>query len=397
VCIQEKIKNLAQDIEENTIQIRRKLHQYPELAFKEEKTAKLISKELKRYNGFDIYSNYGGTTGVIGVIKGEKPGSTRALRADIDALAIKEDTGLSYSSQVKGKMHACGHDVHTAILLGTANLLSKLKPDLSGKVVLIFQPAEEAGTGAKKLIDKGIIKEFGIEMIFGYHVWPDLPVGVIGIRSGVLTSQADKIMIEIYGKGTHAAKPDKGIDPIVIASYLILAYQELISKEISPLNPVTLNFGYIQAGNVYNAIPEKTILKGTLRTFNSATRNYALQRIEEILNGITSTFRAKGKLYHNPRSPSVVNHPLLTSEVARWAKEIWGEKDIVRLTKPIMVAEDFSYYCKKVPSFYGLLGIGGDHDLHSSRLALDESMIIKAIIWNTYLAYKSSEIKKMSN
>jgi len=395
--IQEKIKNLAQDIEKSTIQIRRKLHQYPELAFKEEKTAELVSKELKKYNGIDIYSNYGGTTGVIGVIKGEKPSPTRALRADIDALAIDEDTGLPYSSQATGKMHACGHDIHTAILLGTANLLSKLRSNLKGKVVLVFQPAEEAGEGAKRLINKGIIKEFGIEMIFGYHVWPDLPAGVFGIRSGILTSQADKIVIEIYGKGTHAAIPYKGIDPIVIASYLILAYQELISKEISPLNPVTLNFGYIQAGNVYNAIPEKATLKGTLRTFDPETRKYVFQRIEEILHGITSTFRAEGKLYNKHRSPSVVNHPLLTSEVTRWAKEIWGEKDVVRLTKPIMVAEDFSYYCKKVPSFYGLLGVGGEQELHSPRLALDESMIIKAVIWNTYLALKSSEINKIYN
>ena len=395
--IKEKIKNLAQDIEKSTIQIRRKLHQYPELAFKEEKTAELISKELKRYNGFDIYSNYGGTTGIIEVIKGEKPGPTRALRADIDALAIKEDTGLPYSSKVKGKMHACGHDVHTAILLGTANLLSKLRSRLKGKVILVFQPAEEAGAGAKRLIDKGIIKEFGIEMIFGYHVWPDLPLGVFGIHYGILTSQSDKIVIEINGKGTHAAKPDKGIDPIVITSYLILAYQELISKEISPLNSVTLNFGHIQAGNVYNVIPEKATLKGTLRTFNPIIRNYVLRRIEEILNGITSTFRAKGKLYYNPGNPSVVNHPLLTSEVAKWTKEIWGEKDIVRLTKPIMVAEDFSYYCKKVPGFYGLLGVGGDHDLHSPHLVLDESMMVKAVIWNTYLALKSSEIQKINN
>ncbi|HAJ32459.1 MAG TPA: amidohydrolase [Candidatus Atribacteria bacterium] len=389
--IKEKIKRLAQDAEKRVIQLRRELHQYPELAFKEERTAQLISKELHRC-GVEVHSNYADTTAVVGVIIGDKPGPTRALRADIDALAINEDTGLPFSSKIKGRMHACGHDVHTAILLGVANLLPRLKSDLSGKIVLIFQPAEEGSAGAKVLIDHGLIEEFGIKMIFGHHVWPDLPLGAFGIRSGVLTSRSDRVIIEINGKGAHVAKPNKAIDPIVVASYLILAYQELVSKEISPLDHIAFGFGNIQAGDAYNAIPEKAILKGTVRTFDIKTQDYAERRIREILNGVASTFRAKGKLDYKRLYPSVVNHPLLTLEVTEWAKKILEEKNIIKLSKPLMIAEDFSFYSQKIPSFFGLLGVGGEYDIHNSHFVPDESILIQAVIWSTYLALKSSEV-----
>lgn len=391
IDIKGKIQRLAPETEERVIRLRRELHQYPELAFKEKKTAQLISEELQRC-GVEVHSNYADTTAVIGVIEGSKPGSTRALRADMDALAINEDSGLSFSSKINGRMHACGHDVHTAILLGVANLLSQLKSDLSGKIVLIFQPAEEGSAGAKVLIDQGLIEEFGIEMIFGHHVWPDLPLGVFGIRSGILTSQSDRVIIEINGKGAHVAKPNKAIDPIVVASYLILAYQELISKEISPLDHAVFGFGNIQAGDAYNAIPEKAILKGTVRTFSSKTQDYIERRIGEILNGVTNTFRAKGKLDYIRLYPSVVNNSQLTSKVTKWAKYIWGEKNAVKLSKPLMIAEDFAFYCQKVPSFFGMLGVGGEYDIHNPHLVLDESIIIQAVIWNVYLALKTSEI-----
>ncbi|PKP59052.1 amidohydrolase [Candidatus Atribacteria bacterium HGW-Atribacteria-1] len=391
IDIKEKIQRLAQDTEERVIRLRRELHQYPELAFKEKKTAQLISEELQRC-GVEVHSNYADTTAVIGVIIGDKPGPTRALRADIDALSINEDTGLPFSSKIKGQMHACGHDVHTAILLGVANLLFQLKSDLLGKIVLIFQPAEEGSAGAKVLIDQGLIEEFGIEMIFGHHVWPDLPLGVFGIRSGILTSQSDRVIIEINGKGAHAAKPDKSIDPIVIASHLILAYQELIAKEISPLDYVAFGFGNIRAGDAYNAIPEKAILKGTVRTFNTRTQGYIEKRIKGILDGITSTFRATGKLSYRHLYPSVVNHLSLTLEVTEWAKEIWGERNIIKLSKPLMIAEDFAFYSQKIPCFFGLLGIGGEHDIHNPHFVPDESILIQAVIWSTYLALKSSEV-----
>jgi len=381
----------VQDTEKIVIQLRRELHQYSELAFKEERTAQLISKELHRC-GLEVHSNYADTTAVIGVITGDKPGPTRALRADMDALAVNENTGLPFSSKIAGKMHACGHDVHTAVLLGVANLLAQLKSDLSGKIVLVFQPAEEGSAGAKVLIDQGLIEEFGIKIIFGHHVWPDLPLGVFGIRSGVLTSRSDRVIIEINGKGAHVAKPNKAIDPIVVASYLILAYQELISKEISPLDHIAFGFGNIQAGDAYNAIPEKAILKGTVRTFDPKIQNYIERRIKEVLNGITSTFRAKGELDYKHLYPSVVNHPLLISEVIKWAKELWGEKNIVKLSKPLMIAEDFAFYCKEAPSFYGLLGVGGEHDIHSPHFVLNESIMTQVVSWSTYLALKSSEV-----
>ncbi len=391
IDIKGKIQRLAPETEERVIRLRRELHQYPELAFKEKKTAQLISEELQRC-GVEVHSNYADTTAVIGVIEGSKPGSTRALRADMDALAINENTGLAFSSKISGQMHACGHDVHTAVLLGVAHLLTQLKSSLSGKIVLVFQPAEEGSAGAKVLINQGLIEEFGIEMIFGHHVWPDLPLGFFGIRSGVLTSQSDKVTVEINGKGAHVAKPDKSIDPIVIVSHLILAYQELIAKEISPLDYVAFGFGNIRAGDAYNAIPDKAILKGTVRTLNTRTQDYIEKRIKEILDGITSTFRATGKLNYKHLYPSVVNHHLLTLEVTEWAKEIWREKNIVKLSKPLMIAEDFAFYSQKIPSFFGLLGVGGEYDIHNSHFVPDESILIQAVIWSTYLALKSSKV-----
>ncbi|MCD6471937.1 amidohydrolase [Candidatus Aerophobetes bacterium] len=389
--LKKEVTTLVRKIEDKVIKIRRKIHQYPELGFEEIKTAQLVSEELKRL-GFEVHSNYGGTTGVVGVIEGNKPGSTQALRADMDALAINEETGLSFSSKIPGQMHACGHDAHTAILLGTAHLLSQLQSQLRGKVVLVFQPAEEGHAGAKTLIDKGLIKEFGIKTMFGHHLWPELPLGVFATKPEVLTGTSDRITIEVQGQSAHAAKPNLGIDSIVIASHLILACQELVSREISPLDSIVITFGSIKSGDAYNIIPKKAVIEGTVRALSSKVQDYVERRLEEIVKGVTATFRAKGKLNYHRVYPSVINHPILTSQVVKWAEEFWGKKKTIRMSNPTLVAEDFSFYSSKIPACFGLLGIGGKSGLHSSHFVLDESILSLGVAWTTYLAIRSSII-----
>jgi len=388
--IEEKVKLLSKDTENKVIQIRRELHQYPELAFEEEKTAKFIIKELNEIN-FQVYSNYANTTAVIGVIEGDKPGPTRALRAAMDGFAISEETKLPFSSKLSGCMHATGHDGLVAISLGVAYLLSKLKSSLHGKVVLIFQPAEEAGGGAKVLIKNGLIKDFGIEMIFGFHISPELPLITIGIRDGVLTSQSDRVSIKIIGKGAHAARPEKAIDPVVISSHLILAYQEIISRELSPNDFATISFGSIESGSTYNAIPEEATLRGSIRTFSPKVQDYIEKRMKEMFNGIISTFRAKGKLDYCRFYPSIINHSQLTSKVIKWVEEICPKQSLIRLEKPMRIAEDFSFYGENIPSCFGFLGNGGEYDVHSPHFVLDESILTPAVALSTYLMLESKE------
>ncbi|MEA1965070.1 MAG: amidohydrolase [Candidatus Aerophobetes bacterium] len=389
--LKEEVTTLARKIEEKVVKIRRKIHQHPELAFEERQTARLVTEELKRL-GFEVHPDYGGTPGVIGVIEGSEPGSTRALRADMDALAINEESGLPFSSKIPGKMHACGHDAHTAILLGAAHLLSQLSSQLKGEVVFVFQPAEESYGGARTLTDKGLIKEFGIEVMFGHHVWPEFPPGVFATRPEVLTATSDKIAIEIQGKSAHGAKPDLGVDSIVVASHLIVASQELVSREISPLDSIVLTFGTIQSGDAYNIIPEKAVITGTVRALSSHTQDYVERRLREIVKGVTATFRAEGKLDYHRLYPSVINHPLLTSQVIQWAEEFWGEEKTIKISTPLMVAEDFSFYASKIPACFGLLGTGGEYGLHSSHFVLDESILSPGVAWTTYLALRSSAV-----
>jgi amidohydrolase len=387
-----KLRDLAQKKESRIIELRRQLHQYPELAFEEVRTAQLICEELERL-GIEVHTQYAETTAVIGVIRGEKPGPTRALRADMDALPVQEETGLPFASKIPGKMHACGHDAHMAILLGTAHILSQSTSQLAGNIVLVFQPAEEAGkAGAQVLVKHGLIEEFGIEAMFGHHVWAELPAGQFATRPGVITSNSDIFTVEIHGKGAHAARPHMGIDPVVISSHFVLASQELISREIIPHEPAVLTLTSLQAGNSYNVIPEKAILKGTARTQSLETQDVIEKRLGDVLTGITSMFRATATYDYQRVYPCVVNHEDLTANIMNWSHEFWGEDNTLTFPHALMIGEDFAFYAQKIPCCFGFIGIGSEYDHHSPYFMVNELILTPATAWTAYIVFKYAEL-----
>lgn len=383
-----KIYNISDNVIGNIINLRRELHQYPELSFREEKTSRIITKEICNYKNIKVFKNYSNTTAVIGVIKGSLPGNTRAIRADIDALAIKERTGLPFSSKNKGCMHACGHDAHIAILLGTANVISQLKEYIRGKIVFVFQPGEEGAAGAKFLIEQGLLQDFGIDEIYGYHVYPELPVRTLGIRPGVLTSNSDKINIVIKLEEDKINK-ETPIDLSVVSSHLILAFQELISREIPPDESAVLTIGKVDIQDKDDNDESHAILQGTVRTLSFKIRKYIEHRMNDIFQNMMNVFKVGGELHYLKGYPSVENNPKITKGIVKLGKQFWGKESVVQLKKPLMMGEDFSFYTQKIPACYYLFGMGGDYDLHNPSFVFDEEILNPAIAWNSFLILNS--------
>jgi len=350
-----------------------------------------LIKEYLEANDIKVHLNYDNTTAVLGELGNTSKGPTIALRADMDALPILETTRLPYASKVHGKMHACGHDAHVSILLGAANILSKVVKDIKGRIIFVFQPAEEGAGGAKSLIQKGLIEDFNIINFFGHHVWPGLNAGTYGIKPGALTSISDMIEIEIEGKNAHGSMPQEGKDPIVIASHLILCLQELISREISPYKAVVLSICKIESGTKHNIIPDRAMLLGTMRCFSESTHQYMVKRLNKIATGIANTFSTNIKISVKNLANSVQNDVKLTKKVKKVAINYWGKDKIQELENPLMVGEDFSLYSEKVPSFFGLLGINGSHGLHNSNFVFNESTIAMSMGWTAFLALKALE------
>lgn len=367
------------DLNEHLISIRRHLHQYPELSTKEFETTKFIQKRLSEI-GINLRKT-GLKTGVFAQLQGENSGPTIALRADIDALPIEEQTGLPYTSKIKGLMHACGHDFHTAALIGAASLLKKNQTKLNGNIRFLFQPAEEIGGGAEQVINDGQLE--GVEAIIGLHNKPDLPVGTIGLKSGPLMASVDRFHITISGKGSHAAIPQNGKDPILAASQVVTALQSIVSRNISPLESAVVSVTKITGGSTWNVIPGDVILEGTTRTFNHAIREEVKEKVNTIVKNTVLAYSEEARIDWFPGPPPLLNDAG-TIEVVREAAQNQGLKVIE--PEPTMGGEDFAFYQQHMPGAFAFFGTNGNEDWHHPAFTVDESALIKA----SYFLYESA-------
>ena len=351
---------LRDDIDEimpGVVADRRDFHEHPELAFQEVRTAGIVADRLRALGVEDVRTGIA-QTGVTGLIRGTKPGGDRTvlLRADMDALPILEENDVDYRSQHPGVMHACGHDAHTAMLLGVGRLLMDRRQQFAGTVKLLFQPAEESPPGgAKPMIEAGVLEEPKVDAAFGIHIHQDAPVGEIKLRPGPAMAAADRFHILIRGKGGHGAKPHLTVDPIVIGSQIVTALQTLVARAVAPTDEAVVTVGTFRAGEAFNVIPETAELGGTVRTFNEQNREFLEERIETLARGIASALGAEADVVYTRGYPATVNDPAMTALVREEVAKIVGE-DRVQQPPLMMGAEDFSYFLEQVPGAYWFVG-----------------------------------------
>ncbi len=364
-----KIESLSKEMLPELILLRRHLHAHPELSGQEYQTAAFVAGELRK-SGWEVKEAVG-KTGVVAEM-GNKNRPVIGLRVDMDALPIEERTGLDYSSSIQGLMHACGHDLHTCIGLGVAKVLANSKFTTS-RIRIIFQPAEEIAQGANWMRAEKVLE--GVQALFGVHVYPDLSVGKIGIRSGTFTAAAAELEIDIIGKGGHGARPHEGIDSIWIAAKVISGLQEAISRRLDALKPVVISFGKISGGNAFNVIAERVKILGTVRCLDSQLYEKLPQWIETIVKNIASNYGAKANINFKSIAPPVYNDPELTNLLSDCAKNFMDKEDIVFLENPSLGAEDFAFFLQDVPGTMFRLGVAGEQGcapLHSGYFSLDE-------------------------
>lgn len=355
---------LTEGLQQQLSDIRRHIHRHPELSGEEIQTTAYI-RQLLEAADIQILSFPNLKTGVIAEIgTGE---SIIALRADIDALPVQEETGLAFASEVNGKMHACGHDFHTASLLGAAYLLKDQEHQLQGRVRLIFQPAEEKAKGAQQVIASGALE--GVQAIFGLHNKPDLPVGTVGIRNGALMAAADGFIVEVTGVGTHAAVPEAGIDPIVVSAHIVTAIQSIVSRNISSQQGAVISVTQLNSGHVWNVIPDLAVLQGTIRTFDEQVREQVLSRFEQIVEGVATAFGTSAKVKWLAGPPPVLNDEHWTG-----AAQIAAEQSDLQVVEPAVspASEDFSFYQKEVPGVFIFVGTSGPQEWHHPSFDVDE-------------------------
>ncbi len=358
--IRSAIKDLVPDVQA----WRREIHQNPGLMYDVEGTAAFVADRLRAF-GCDEVKTGIGRTGVVGVIHGAKGSSARAigLRADMDALPIEEETNLPYRSKVPGKMHACGHDGHTAMLLGAARRLAETR-DFAGAAIVIFQPAEEGGAGAMAMIDDGLLDQFGVEQVYGMHNWPGSPVGAFSIRKGPLMAAADEITITIEGKGGHGAMPHQCIDPVMVGAQIVTALQTITSRNVDPLDSSVISITQFKAGAANNIIPQSAWLNGTVRTLKAATRDAVEKRAHEIVAGVAAAGGATARVEYRRGYPPTVNHGAQTDFAAEVARKVAGESHVDPNTPPSMGAEDFSFMLEARPGAFIFIGNGDSAMLH---------------------------------
>lgn len=375
-----RFREAVDEILPGVIADRRHLHENPELGFEEVKTSKFVTERLQSLGVEDIKTGIA-KTGVTGLIRGGKgPGKTVLLRADMDALPILEENDVPYVSQNPGVMHACGHDGHTAILMGVARLLTERKDSFAGTVKLLFQPAEELPPGgARPMIEAGVLEDPHVDAVFGLHVAQEAPVGQIIVGSGPIMAAADRFNIVIKGKGGHGAMPQTTVDPIVVGAQIVTALQTLISRELDPIATGVVSVCAFHAGNAFNVIPDTAELRGTVRTFSPECRSMLEKRIEEVATGIASAMRAEAEVSYVRGYPSTVNDPEMADLVREVAADVVG-KDNVIAAQPKMGAEDFSYFLLERPGAFYFVGSNNEErgliwGHHHPRFDIDEAVL----------------------
>ena len=381
--MREKLKKDAEEIAGQVVEWRRDFHRNPEVAFQEKRTASVIRQYLENLG---IPVTECAKTGLRGVLQGAPGGKTVALRADIDALPLKEEGDKEYISQNPEAAHCCGHDGHMAILMGAVKLLSERKNEFKGNVIFLFQPSEERiPGGAKRMIEEGALE--GVDTIFGLHLWVPLPTGAVGVVKGPMMAQPDAFTIIVRGKGGHGSMPHQTVDPILVASQIVVNAQSIVSRNMDPLKPAVVSFGTIEGGTIYNIIPGEVRLTGTVRSFEPEIKNIAKKRIEEIAEGTAKAMGASVEFSYEEGYPPLVNDETMANFVLDMAKRTLGKDKVVDID-PVMGGEDFAYFLEKVPGAFLFLGAGDGMDFphHHPAFDIDENVLPQGVLLMTSLA-----------
>jgi hippurate hydrolase len=390
VDVSQRFEGVQAEVEEEfgekIVALRRDIHREPELGFDTEKTA---DKVLAALDGLPLEVETGfAQNGIVATLRGEGEGPTVGLRADMDALPIEEETGLPFASEIEGRMHACGHDGHTSMLVGAAHALSGMRDRIGGTVKFVFQPAEEGGGGGKVMVDEGVADD--VSSIFALHLWPGLPFGKVATKAGPIMAAADAFEMEIRGSGGHGAMPHLAADAVVIAAQVVTTLQTVVSREVDPVEPAVLTVGEIGAGTAFNIIPQKARLGGTVRTLNSDLRERMPGRMEEIARGVAKGMRGDANLDYTFSYPVTVNDEGAAGYALGVAEDLFGAESVQELPNPSMTAEDFAFFLEKVPGAFIWLGVGEDvSGLHTSQFAFDEEILPRGSALLAALALKA--------
>lgn len=358
------------------IAIRRDLHAHPELGYEEVRTAGIVAETLRSYGVDEVHTQVG-RTGVVGVIQGRE-GSNRAvgLRADMDALPIAEETGVEYRSTYPGKMHGCGHDGHTTMLLGAARYLASTR-NFKGKAYLFFQPGEEGHAGAQAMIDDGLFERFPVESVYALHNWPSLPLGTVGLNSGPMMAGIDRFKLRITGVGGHGGHPHQTVDPIIASAHIVSAIQSIVSKNVNPFDSAVIGLHHIHAGSetALSVVPETLDIAGMVKWYREEVRDILERRLREVVQNCAAMFGVRADLHYELLYPPTINTPPEAETVARVAERLVGTQSVRRDLEPSMGSEDFAFMLRKKPGAYFRLGVGGGYPLHNPKYDFNDQVI----------------------
>lgn len=377
------IRKMAEQYFEDAVELRRRIHQQPELSMEEKETSALVREKLREY-GISI-AELPLETGVIGVLAGERPGRTILLRADMDALPVEERSGLPFASEKKGVCHSCGHDIHTAALLLAARILGGIKKDLAGIVLFLFQPAEEKLNGSQLVIDSGLFEKYQPDFAVGLHCWPDLPAGTVGVRSGSFMASSDSVSLTVKGRGGHGAHPHKSVDPITAAAYILAELQTVVSRSVAPLEAAVLTMGRIEGGTAANVIPDTVTMEGTVRTVSRETRALMEEKIRQIACHGAEALGASCEVEYKRGVPAVICDPAVVERIRKAAAEELGSENVVTLETPSMGSEDFARYLELVPGAMFRIGTASEDPatrlpLHNGGIRFDERAVLAGAV-----------------